>query len=146
MKTIQKIRIMILVLSTIIMFACDNNGELQEDTELQLIFQKLEGVWSLENGGSITIDGLDHSLNYPGFSLSFTKREYQTTNTGTLFFASGVWQWPDETQPNLIMLDDGKEIRIISLTETEFTFSFYKVTRSSAFGLAGDYSIKLLKE
>ncbi len=62
-------------------------------------------------------------FNYPGFNLSFTDGAYNTSNAGDLFKAIGTWDWSDEDAQG-ILLDDGKLITIVDLTENRFVFSF----------------------
>ena len=86
-------------------------------------FMMLTGGWDINQGGGITLDGNDVSLNYSGFTLSFSDGIYVTDNAGNLFSARGVWNWANE-EARIINLDDGKTINIISLTVEEFVFSF----------------------
>ena len=114
----------------------------------ELAFERLEGTWELSNGGSIMINNQNASLNFPGFSLSFTDGQYNTANAGNLFNATGTWEWLD-TEAQSISLDDGKTITIIELTETVFEFSFqFDGSRGVAFGnnsVSGAYVIRVLK-
>lgn len=106
-------------------------------------FEKLSGSWTLGATGSITVDGQDVSLNYPGFTLSFTDGGYRTTNAGDLFSATGTWSWVDDSA-NRITLGTGEEVTIISLTETRFQFSF-SFDGAIATGIAGNYTITVEK-
>ena len=99
------------------------NGVDGEPSAQELAFEKLSGSWDISQGGSIVIDGHDASANFEGFALSFTETGYNTLNAGELFSATGTWTWADE-EAQMIDLDDGKLVTIVSLTETEFVFSF----------------------
>lgn len=129
-----------------LLLAC--SGKDSEPTAQDLAFEKLSGSWDISQGGSIVIDGQDASLNFVGFSLSFTDGGYTTTNAGDLFSATGTWSWADE-DAQMIDLDDGKLVTFISLTETEFVFSFQSNgqggTANSEEGIAGSYVITVLK-
>lgn len=119
----------------------DPNGPSIQD----LTFEKLEGNWIFGNTGSVTLDGQDITLNYPGFALSFADGTYTTTNAGDLFRASGTWQWTSESATS-VLLDTGEEVTIIDLTETAFKFSFtHTGTGGTAAGTAGNYVVTLAK-
>ena len=123
MKTI-KVQIILIAVFTITLTLGMSCGGGDDDPSLQeLAFEKLSGSWDISQGGSIMIDGQDGSLNFQGFSLSFTDGGYNTTNAGELFNALGTWEWVDD-EAQLIDLDDGKRLTIVSLTETELVFSF----------------------
>ncbi len=110
-----------------------------------LAFEKLAGAWTLGTAGSINVDGQDISLNFPGFSLSFTDGGYTTTNAGDLFRASGTWTWTDE-QAGEVDLDDGKMLTIVNLTENIFNFTFdFAGTGGVANGIGGSYEIIVVK-
>ncbi len=119
----------------------DPNGPSIQD----LTFEKLEGNWTFGTSGSVTLDGQDITLNYPGFALSFADGTYTTTNAGDLFRASGTWQWTGELATS-VLLDTGEEVTIIDLTETVFKFSFtHAGTGGTAAGTAGNYIVTLAK-
>lgn len=125
-----------------VMVSC--NGD-DSPTAQALAFEKLAGSWDLSQG-SIMVDGQDVSLNYAGFSLSFTDGNYMTTNAGDLFSATGTWEWIDQEARSL-RLQDGKEVTIGTLTETSFVFSF-SFTRPIAnleSGTSGSYTITVNK-
>jgi hypothetical protein len=125
--------------------SCGPDDAVELSTAQELAFEKLAGEWTLKNGeGSIQLGGSDISMNYPGFSLSYESDTYTTTNAGTLFSASGTWEWLDE-EARVIVLDDGKEITLVELTTTSFTFSFNYTGGSRRAGLPGDYVIQVLK-
>lgn len=126
---------------------CSCGGD-DDPTAQELAFEKLSGTWSLSSGGSIVIDGQDASLNFSGFSFSFTNGTYSTANAGDLFRASGTWTWQDEEAQRL-SIDDGKSITITSLTENQFVFTFTSNgtggVANSGEGIAGNYTITVNK-
>jgi len=125
--------------------SCGPDDAVELSTAQELAFEKLAGEWTLKNGeGSIKLGGADISVNYPGFSLSYDDGAYSTTNAGTLFRATGTWEWQDE-EARVILLDDGKEVTLVDLTETSFTFSFNYTGGGERAGLPGDYIIQVLK-
>lgn len=114
----------------------------------ELAFEKLSGSWDLSSGGSVMVDGQNASLNFSGFSFSFTDDAYTTINAGDLFRATGTWTWQDQ-EAQRIALDDGKNITIVSLTENQFVFSFtFSGTGgvvNSGDGIAGNYTVTVTK-
>ncbi len=143
MKALYKYIIVILVLS--IGLSC--GGDDAPPSAQEMAFERLSGSWDLTQGGSIVVDGVDASLNFPGFSLSFTDGGYNTTNAGDLFKASGTWDWADQDAQR-ISLDDGKLVTIITLTEESFVFTFEFGGGGQANlvnGTSGNYTISVNK-
>lgn len=134
----------IMVLAGSLLLSCAGDDP-SGPTAQELAFEKLAGNWTFGTSGSITLDGQDVSLNYPGFSLSFADGTYQTLNAGDLFRASGTWSWANE-EAGSVLLDTGEEATIITLTETDFQFSFtHSGTGGEAAGTAGNYVVTLEK-
>lgn len=144
MKALYKYLIAIFVLC----IALNCGGDDTPPSVQQQAFERLAGAWDLTQGGSIVVDGVDASLNFVGFTLSFTDGGFNTTNAGELFNATGTWEWVD-TDAQMLRLDDGKVITIVNLTETEFEFSFQFSgaggEANGAEGTAGNYLIKVNK-
>ena len=143
MKT--SINTLIITLSAItlsLLLSCGGDDTPPEPTAQELALEQLSGTWSL-SGGTITLDGSDVSANYPGFTLSYQGSNYNTTNAGDLFNASGTWSWAGDSD-RLIMLDDGKQINISTLNDTDLIFSFQLTsTGGEAAGLPGSYEVTL---
>ena len=131
-----------LILSLLIVSGCKDDDPVGATLQ-QLAFEKLSGSWTFGADGSIEVDGVDVSANYPGFSLSFANGTYQTTNAADLFDASGTWEWVD-TEARQIRLNDGKEITIQTLTLNQFVFTF-TFAGASAAGIAGNYTVTVNK-
>lgn len=104
-------------------------------------FLKLKGTWGL---GSIEVDGVDQSANYPGFTLNFTETGYSATSGGTLF-TSGTWQW-EGTTATTILLIDGKQLNLVSLTDTSLVFTFTYNSGGTRAGINGNYRVSLVKQ
>jgi hypothetical protein len=114
---------MSLIAILIIATGCDPDDEPLTPDAKELAFQKLGGAWTLKAGSSIKLDGINISANYPGFSIQFTEGGYTTTNAGDLLNATGSWAWLND-EAGVITLGDGKEVTIVTLTETFFKFTF----------------------
>ena len=82
-----------IALSMFSLLGCGGGGPAPE-TPQQKASKLLSGNWKL-SGGSIKVDSKDESTQYPGFTLSFNKTGYSTSNGGKLFKASGTWKWKD---------------------------------------------------
>ncbi|MGW8122655.1 hypothetical protein ACV07N_08330 [Roseivirga echinicomitans] len=140
---VDKIKLGVLIMFVGLIMGCkpdDPTGPTAKD----LAFQKLAGNWDYGTSGRITLDGEDVSLNYPGFSLSFTDGTYTTTNGGDLFRATGTWTWANEAA-GCINLDTGEQVMIIDLTTTHFKFSFTHSGGGVAAGTSGNYTVSLEK-
>lgn len=145
MKKLKYIYSAVLITGILCLSGC---GSDDDPSAQELAFEKLEGTWSLANGGSVVIDGQDASLNFAGFSFSFADGTYNTSNAGDLFRATGTWSWQDQ-QAQRITIDDGKSITITTLTEQQFVFSFTSGgtggVANSGEGIAGNYTITVNK-
>ncbi len=143
--TKRYIQVLLMFFTLAILFVgCKNGGE-DSPSAQALAFEKLAGSWGLSQG-SIMVDGQDVSLNYADFALSITDGGYTTTNAGNLFSATGTWEWVDE-EAKRISLQDGKEVTIVTLTETSFvfSFSFNGPVANLESGIAGNYTITVNK-
>ena len=133
-------------LTSVLISSCGGGGDddPKEPTAQELTYENLAGQWSLPATGGIVVDGVDRTLNYAGFNLSFTNGGYTSTNVGELFKASGTWRWANSSTTNELSLDDGKSITIQSLTTSQFIFTFTKTGGVRA-GTAGNYTITVNK-
>ncbi|WP_323758011.1 hypothetical protein [Roseivirga sp.] len=133
----------VLVLLVMVLIGCGSDSPIGK-TINELAFEKLAGDWSYGTNGQIILDGQDVSLNYVGFSMSFTDGTYTTTNGGDLFKATGTWTWANETGGS-INLDTGEEVTILDLSLTSFKFSFTHTGGPVAAGTSGNYTVSLEK-
>ena len=134
-----------ITLATTLFLSCGSEGEPDEPSAQELTFENLAGQWGLPAVGGIVVDGVDRTLNYQGFNLSFSETGYSTSNAGDLFQSSGTWEWANETTTNQIILDDGKNITIQSLTTSVFTFAFTQSDGGVRAGVAGSYTVTVNK-
>ena len=138
----KKLMICAIALSMFSLLGCGGGGDDKpQKTPQQIAFEKLSGSWKL-SGGSIKVDGKDESAQYPGFTLSFTKTGYTSSNGGKLFKASDTWKWKDGKTEKAILLGK-KEITITKLSKTELAFTFTFAGASEAAGIAGSYVVTL---
>jgi hypothetical protein len=138
----------LMMLLPILLLASCNGDDPQGLTAQELAFEKLSGTWDISQGGGIVVDGQNVSLNFAGFSLSFTDGGYNTNNAGDLFMAVGSWTWAD-SEARQLSLDDGKQVTIVTLTEQQFVFRFsFTGTGGEANhgeGISGSYTITVNK-
>lgn len=144
MKIIRSITVLSLL---ILVLNCQNEND--DPSPQDLALQRLTaGEWTLGTTGFVQLDGQDVSANYPGFTLSFNNQQYQTTNAGNLFRASGSWEWVGASS-NQLITDDGLDVTIRDLTANRLEFTFILTsTRSVAAGtegIRGSYRIRLVK-
>lgn len=125
---------------------CGPDSPVPESVQDQ-VFERLSGQWDFGDNGFIRVDGSDVSSNYSGFALSFNDGTYTTTNAGSLFNATGTWEWAssDPEEADQIILDDGKTIAINTISAAVFIFSFNKSDGPVRAGVAGNYQIRVEK-
>jgi hypothetical protein len=138
--------LILISITTFLIFSCGGGDDVPEEpTAQELTFENLSGQWGLPTSGGIIVDGVDRTLNYQGFNLSFTNVGYTTTNAGELFKASGTWSWANQSTTTRINLDDGKLINIQDLTTNRFVFAFTQSDGAVRAGVAGNYTITVNK-
>lgn len=119
-----------------------------EPLVIDLVFEKLAGTWTPPTEGGVVIDGVDYTANFKGFTLSFAKGTYSTTNGADLFKATGTWEFTDPNGEG-ILTDDGKLITLREVSVNNLVFSFqYEAKRGEANGVnsvSGNYSLNLGK-
>lgn len=143
-KHIQNTLTLLIAAVVALSLSCGGDEAPSEPTAQELALEQLSATWSI-NGGSIQLDGQDVTANYPGLTLSYTANNYSTQNGGDLFSASGTWSWAGDSD-RLILLDDGKQINISTLTDTDLVFSFQlSSTGGEAAGIPGSYEIGMKK-
>lgn len=147
MRTLKVIDLKIIpfiMLALLTLVGCGNEGIDLNPNQQEIVFEILSGNWDINEVGSIMVDGQDVSLNYAGFSLSFTDGAYATNAGQKLFSASGTWSWANE-EASVINLDDGKVITITTLTTEQFVFSFSfdgeGGVANGVNGISGNYTI-----
>ena len=134
----------ICLLAFSLVMSCNPDDEPLEDAQV-LALRALAGDWTLGDGaGYIRVDGVDVSANYEGFSLFFTTGIYLTTNGKDLFRARGTWEWIDENA-TMVHLDDGKEIKIVQLTDRRLTVTFNLSDGGARAGIPGNYEVSVVR-
>lgn len=104
--------LMVTILSTtIIISGCTDEPTVTEKVEALLI----SGEWK---NSIVTVDGVDQSSLYQGFTIKFTSTNYNTSVGSPLWTTFGTWKFKDESAKALI-LDGVKEISINEITETK---------------------------
>ena len=142
----KKLMICAIALSMFSLLRCGGDDGPPPEPAQQKAFKMLKGTWKI-SGGSIKVGGVDESTQYPGFSLSFTEKNYTSSNGGKLFSENGSWSWKDkdpEKAKNITL--DGKEITITELTASKLVFTFtFSSGGSVAAGISGNYTVTLSK-
>lgn len=99
--------------------ACDKDDEI---SSIELISSLLTtgGTWNVQ---SVTVSGTDQTSLYSGLQLSFTATNYTTVNGGSIWPASGTWQFTDETATTIKRSDDVL-ITVVEAEEKKLVLSF----------------------
>jgi hypothetical protein len=79
------------------------------------------GPWGVT---SVTVDGVDQSALFNGFTITFLSNAYTTTNGGPVWPASGAWNFTDEKGTKMER-DGALEIELQVLTETSLKMSLH---------------------
>ena len=113
----------------------------------------LAKTWEPNTGSAVTVDGIDVSSEFAGFTLTFTDSfSYSTTNVGPNFTDvwpdSGIWSFAinSDGSSNINVIErDGISITINSINTSSLRFSFDFLTASASgnAGIDGSYVFDL---
>ena len=120
MKNNIATRIFFLSIALLICFSsCDNDDtQLEADRVSQLL--TTGGTWNMQ---SVTVSSTDQTALYSGLQISFTEAAYTSVNGGTIWPASGTWEFTNETA-TVIKRNDGVMIALNEVTEKKLVMSF----------------------
>ena len=147
MKRVVK-QYVIVLMGLLILSSCGGSDAEPVDEEAL----GLNGNWALSAvGGGIIVDGVDRSLNFVGFKISFDSdtngqdKIYRTSNAGNLFSASGTWDWGSESK-NSMVLSEGKTLSIQAQQPSRLVLTFTYTDGGVRSGISGNYTLTLEKE
>lgn len=130
-------------------WACNGGGD-EEPTAQELVVEALAKTWEIAPGSSVVFQGLDASVFWADFELSFTDRRNFTavgvpSGYSDVWPASGTFTFPDPDDPNLIERSDGVFIRLEIISETKVDLVFdLEDSGGNAFGTGGSYRFSLV--
>jgi len=112
-------------------------------------------TWTLENGGSVTKDGVAQTASFAGFEITFNaaneNRTYSTVNSNNVFDANGNWSITGNNLDRVILTGNqpaaGQEIQVTRNAENlrlNFTIPMPPGARTTA--VAGTYVMELRKK
>lgn len=138
----QYLLITLFLFALILQSGCkkSNGGDPDPDPTINERLELLSKTWRVDpKFGSVTLDGIDITSQFTAFTLTITTAFNYSTSNGSAAFdvwaLSGSWSFAinaDGSQnDNIIIRDDGIEIKIVSISETGLTFSFTYLTASN---------------
>lgn len=145
----RRLNLKYIVLCLVLAVWSCNSGSDEEPTEQELVVKALTKTWGIAPGRSVVFQGLDASVFWADFELSFTDRRSFTVSGvpsgyDDVWPASGTFTFPDPKDPNLIERNDGVFIKIEITSETRVELVFeLNDTGGSAFGTNGNYRFML---
>lgn len=91
-----------------------------EQDKVKALLTSDGGKWSPASANLwVTVEGIDVSELFTGFTLTFTSKGYTTTGTTPVWPRTDSWKFKDKTETEfLIRNSDGKEITIEAIDET----------------------------
>lgn len=132
---------------------CKKDDPKPQLTEAQKVTQVLTsngGTWTPAASGAITVDGIDVTQDlFANFSITFTANTFTTTGTTPVWLREDTWQFKDAAANVIIRGQDGKEITITEISDTQIKLSLtwdqttYEGGRAKS--LAGTYEFVLDK-
>jgi hypothetical protein len=144
----------ILVLFYIVVLSgCKKDDPKPRLTEAQKVTQVLTssgGTWTPAASNAITIGGIDVTQDlFANFSITFSANTFTTTGTTPVWLRQDTWHFKDATANTIIRGQDGKEITITEISDTQLKLSLtwdqttYEEGRAKS--LAGTYEFILNK-
>lgn len=134
-SALHSLPVLILIIATLSMQSCKHSDATPSVADI-ITNQISVTPWKVK---SVMVDGKDETDLFKGFTLQYTATNYATTNGTLVWPASGTWKFKDDTA-NVIVRNDGLEITIESITDTEFVYSLtwakttYNTGRASSIG------------
>ncbi len=142
-STLSSLSVLIFLIATLSIQGCkeDVTPSIAEVTTKKIT----AGGWKIK---SVAVDGIDETDFFKNFTLQYTPTTYATTNGTEAWPSSGTWTFKDDTA-NIILRDDGIEITIESITDTEFVYSltWTKTTYGPGRvnGLGGEHRFEMVR-
>lgn len=82
------------------------------------------GTWAPVGSTGITLDGVDVTQDlFTGFSITFSEQTFTTTGTSPVWLRQDTWSFKDENANIIIRGQDGKEVTIIDISDTQLKLS-----------------------
>ncbi len=132
-----------MVVSLLMMAACDDaDGDGGIDAQ-QLQLEKLKGTWSSQ---AVTLDGFDIT-GFENFTLTIGDKTYQSTNGQGVWADSGTWDFKG-TSIATIVRDDDVEISVNLVNDSEMILSFQFIDPNAGgrhSGIGGSFQFSISK-
>ena len=125
----MKFRLIISFVAVIAVFqlaSCDNGSDSPSVTEVERVRNLLIGTgtagstWTLNTA---TVDDIDYSEVFAGFTITFNETGFTSTNGSLVFASTESWSFKDETAKEIVT-GSQLEITIDELTQNRLVFSF----------------------
>jgi hypothetical protein len=114
----MKTQLFVPIILAFLLAACATPPELSPNEKTQRLL--INKTWDLS---IVTVDGIARNI-YSGLSLKFQQSTYTSENGLDIFPVSGTWEFSG-SEGNKIIRDDGLEIVIESITDSQLTLNFY---------------------
>ena len=146
---------MIFLFGMLVCMGCSDSDTPAVDP-VQVRLELLAKTWVPGTGATITVNGIDVSSEFAGFTLTFTDSfGYSTTNVGPNFTdvwpASGTWAFGANTDgsSNVNVIErDGISITISSINASSLniTFDYLNARAAGSTGIDGSYVFNLTSQ
>ena len=104
-----------LMVGVMLVLASCNNDKTEAAPDVQALLTS--GSWKMK---TVTVDGVNENDLFTNLSVTFTATEFTTLNGEPVWPASGTWTFSGGDQ-NLIVRNDGIEVSVEEISETELT-------------------------
>lgn len=99
---------------------CKDKDKDPAPTEAQRVTALLMAATSGWQPAMVTVDGVDVTDDlFAGFSITFQESTLSTTGTTPVWEHQDTWTFKDESATAIVRGSDGKEVSIISISDTQ---------------------------
>jgi hypothetical protein len=152
-KTYIPLALTVIIFSITTLSGCKKDDPKPKPTDVEKATTMLTsrgGRWLASGSAAITVDGLDVTQDlFPNFAITFSEKTFRTSGTSPIWLREDTWSFKDETATIIVRGQDGKEITITALSDTQLKLSMawdqttYDGGRSKS--VAGTYEYILSK-
>jgi hypothetical protein len=144
MKNITTTLFVVISVSSLVLFSGCKKDDPQPETD-RVKGLLIANSWRIQ---TVSVDATDQTTLFTGLTLSFTNTNYNTTNGGVVWPASGTWSFSDNTGKK-ILRSDGQEITVTEVTATNLKLSLTRAKGTLAPGrvssVAGNHVFTFIK-
>ncbi len=114
------IKPVIILASVLFLPGCKKDDPVPAKTQAQIVTEMLVANGTPWSPVTVTVDGVEVTDElFAGFSIKFAEKTFTTTGSTPVWLRQDTWSFKDESATVMIRGQDGKEITIEDISETQ---------------------------